>query len=149
VSKFEDLLRRKRAAQIAAMEGEDGEAKIDEEIKRYLRGASKRIRRQSGDRIQSERLRISSHCFTRMAQRRMQVKHLYALWLYGERRELRTPGRTAHAVTESGLKEMPRRERKLLRRLLGAVLLVQAPEEEGTQHVAITVIADGEDTRYW
>jgi len=149
VSRFEELLRRKRAAQIAQMEGESTDGEVDAELEAYLQKASKRMRRKRSSAIDSEKLRISKHCWTRMAQRRMEVKHLYALWLYGERRELRAPGRTAHAVTMAALTEMPKRERKLLRRLVGAVLLVQAPDEPGAQHVAVTVIADGEDTRCW
>lgn len=151
MSKIEELLRAKRQAQIAELEGREPETsheKIDAELKKVARKSAKvargRHRRRKG--VKSESLYITAHAHKRMAQRRMQAKHVYAMWRYGDAKTLNDAARTAHVVTDRALVEMPYKARTLLEGLRGAAIIVQQNGERRPS--LVTVLADGEDTHF-
>jgi hypothetical protein len=155
VNKIEELLRAKRQIQIAELEGrepekshEEVDTEIDEEVRRQKKQRHRKRRRRP--RMKRKGLFITQHAWKRMGQRRMTIKHVYALWIYGEARTLHDTSRTVHVCTEAVYREMPARERDLLSSFIGCAIIVQAPPEDEPEKlpVVVTVIADGEDTHF-
>jgi hypothetical protein len=152
VSKIEELLRAKRQIQIAQFEGREPEKtheEVDAQIEKVV-AQTRRERPRQRRHVHRKRLYITPHARKRMGQRRMTLKHVYALWTFGEPQTLNDTSRTAHVCTDRALGEMPRKQRDLLAPFRGCAIIVQAaPEDDpGKLPAVITVIADGEDTHF-
>ena len=100
------------------------------------RHAARKVRKAVG----SQQLKISEHAWTRLRQRGLSVKQIYAIWIYGERSQSKDPRSTLHRVTDKALREAPAEVHPDLVR--GAALVVS----KGHPPVLVTVIADGADT---
>lgn len=87
-------------------------------------------------------IRFSPHAHQRMSQRNMKAAEIYAIMRAGE--QVRQPdGRTVYRVTSTSLTDATCADAKLLRRHLGAAIVVSADQ------VLVTVMYAGEDTRGW
>ena len=144
-----DLLAKKRAAQIARMEGEisevDEEA-VDRDLK-AIRGKSRPTRARTPRRVPSRSMVFSSHARQRMSQRRMDAEVVYAIWRAGELRT-QPDGRHVHVVTRKGLAVATAADGRLLRAWMGCAIVV-AHDQDPDRYVLLTVLASGEDTRVW
>lgn len=147
MSKIEDLLRQKRAAQIRRMEGEpdhEAEAEVDEALakvsKRTQRGPDRKPLIHN-----SVRLRFLPHARHRMAQRGMRAKHVYAIWRAGEQRT-QSDGRSVYIVTRNALDNAMLADRELLESWMGCAIVLDL-DARHENPLLITVLAAGEDTR--
>ena len=144
MSRIEELLRQKRAAQIRRMEGTPDEA-AEAEIDAKLSEESRRGRQREARPPRSRHLRFTKHARQRMAQRGWKAGDVYALWRAGERIP-QTDGRAVYCATRAALDEADEVDRRRLEKFLGAAIVVS----EGTADslpILVTVLADGEDTR--
>lgn len=142
MSRVAELLAKKRQAQIAAMCGEVVDTTdVDAQLAEIEPPKAPEPQPYSG-----ARLYITKHAWVRMGQRGMKVRDLYAIWHYGDRVE-QPNGRSAHIVTEQTCREAPEEHRDRMRRLLGATIVVEEPNEDGHCPAVMTVLAFGRDTR--
>ncbi len=154
MTRVADLLRQKRQAQIAEMEGRsssDEDAEADRDLRALdteLDGLKRRRPVWTPKRAPVLRghLRFTKHANRRMAQRGMSAKIVYAIWRVG------TPvpqpdGSEVFVVTRAALAEATRGDAGRLERWRGAAIIVQ-PAVTDRASVLITVLADGEDTTF-
>lgn len=157
MSKVEEILKARRQAQIAALEGREPDVDPEElkkqteavkqEASRVAAKDSSNSRRASQT-IPRARLFISKHARKRMSQRGMRMKDVAAIWHFGEPLRLNDGRRHAYAVSDSALKGMPKNVRDHLTQYRGAAIIVQDPEPPYEQPLLVTVLADGVDTYF-
>lgn len=144
MSKIEDLLRQKRAAQIRRMEGHpdsDAEAEVDralQEVRKHPK--EKRPKRKK---IQNKKINITPHAQQRMAQRGMNLEDVHAIWRSGES-HTQSDGRMAYTVTREAIEAAIPEDRVILESWLRCAVVV---EERTRTPVLITILASGEDTK--
>lgn len=88
-----------------------------------------------------QRLRFSTHARRRMAQRNVSPRDVYAIWTFGERRksgDAHAFVMTRRAIADAGIVRLDH--------LAGHVIIVASKENE--DDVLVTVIVDGEDTKF-
>ena len=149
MTNIEDLLRRKRQAQIEAMEnrsGSESEAVVDSEIEAYKR-RTKKLQRPPKALLKCGLLCFTKHARYRMAQRGMLAKVVYTIWRVGTTVP-QPDGSEVFVVTRAALAEAMPRDVRYLEAWHGAAIIVQAAREGG-KAVLITVLADGEDTQFF
>lgn len=87
------------------------------------------------------RLYLGNHARQRMAQRGLGVGDVYAIYLHGETEpDTSNPRRSRYRITERALAQLDGVRAKGLRRLMGTVVVVATPEEEGQNPAVITVL---------
>ncbi len=144
MSKLRDLLRRKRAAQIAKMEGRPilDEAVLDAQIDDFKKRKHKHVKKPM-----PSRLHLTNDARKRMAQRGMSLDVVYAIWRIGT--VVPQPdGREIFVVTREALKHADAVDVRCLVSWTGSAILVQPSMENNRSPALITVLADGDDTTF-
>lgn len=93
------------------------------------------------------RLHLTKHARTRMSQRGMSASDVLAIYINGTTEaDRKHPDRTRYRITERGLEHVDGHVAKRLRRFMGDVVVVAAPNEHGPLPAVITVLPFGEST---
>jgi hypothetical protein len=160
MSKIDELLRAKRLQQIAKMEGRPVDpaalhstdsklAAVQRSLRKSAKNASRKSKRALAEVRKSDRgLYICPHAWKRMHQRSITIKHVYAMWVHGTPKTLHDSSRTAHVITHEALEHAPSSIRALFKDFMGAAIIIETPSSEEERPCVVTVLADGEDTRF-
>ena len=148
MSRVADLLRARRAQQVAHMEGKPVDAEAvtttDAAILDVQRCAAAKVKGR-GPRPKQGDLNISKHAWERMSHRRLTAKKVRAIWTFGESIPLWAPNQTAYHMTRRAIDDAPKRIAELLSRHRGTAIIVASDNGRNT---VVTVLADGEETRF-
>lgn len=142
MGRIEELLRKKRETQIRRMNGEDVDSS---DIDAALKKLSKKRQPKTSKRVQSRyRILFSRHARTRMAQRGMHPRVIYAIWRACTPRK-QDAQRTIYMVTRKDINEATTNDARLLEPWIGCAIIIADDGQEGA--TLVTVLAAGEDTR--
>jgi hypothetical protein len=121
-----------------------------EELERVAREVNARTVRvkEAPAPSRNARLHITKHARQRMSQRGMNVRDVRAIFVYGsEEPDRKHSGRTRHWISENALELIDGWLAKRLRKFMGDIVVIAAPEQEGHLPAVITVLPFGEGTR--
>lgn len=141
MSRVAELLARKRAATIVAMEmgAEIDTRAVDQELARV------RMPRKRREAQACAHLEFSRHARRRMSQRGLSVADVYAIYRGGE--AVGSGDSLAFHVSERALVDPPPDIADRLRRLRGCCIIVR-PSDVDAGALLLTVLRDGEDTTF-
>lgn len=112
-----------------------------EQRARAENAAATKVPRSRRPKRRETRLHLTAHARQRMAQRGLGVGDVYAIYLHGEAEpDTSNPRRSRYRITERALAQLDGVRAKGLRRLMGTVVVVATPEEEGQNPAVITVL---------
>lgn len=96
----------------------------------------------------SARLHFTSYALRRMQQRGLTKGAVFSIYLHGEgERDRRRTDRTRYQITEKSLALVDQHKAKKLRPLVGLVVVVASPNEQGSDPAVITVFPLRESER--
>lgn len=145
MSKIEELLRKKREAQIRRMEGEpdlDAERSVERALDK-VRKKTKGKKRKKKLGVDFGRINFSNHAKKRMAQRGMQTEDIYTIWRACEP-YTQTDGRSVYEVDHAALDHAAQEDKEILKSWIGCAIII---DERFHTPLLITILASGKDTR--
>lgn len=142
-----EILAARRAAQIARLEGRGGESTMTHEA---AQAAAAACAAPAAPRPRSPRARLHfrGHARVRMSQRGMSARIVYDIWRFGEPRPSGR-GYTVHHLSRTAMEGLPAAKALELDKWRGAAIVVRTPTTPGLDPELVTVLADGEDTKFY